>query len=72
MISRRPGAAGDLDRIGGALVGMDPPEDDQVLTAGRGERQRVEVDPVVHRRDVVQLGHPVGVGDGHVGRSAAT
>ena len=36
---RPPGALGDVDRVGGALVGMDPAEDDQLVTAGRGERR---------------------------------
>ena len=63
-----PGERGDLDRVGGALVGVDPAEDDEIVAAGRGERQGVEVDAVVDRGEVVELRHPVGVGDRDEGR----
>ena len=37
---------------------MDPAEDDQIVAAGGGERQRRQVDAVVHGRHVVELRRP--------------
>ena len=50
-----PGPLGDVDRVRGALVGMDAAEDDELVTAGRGELDAVEVDPVIDGPAVVQV-----------------
>ena len=50
------GSAGDLDRMGGALVGVDPPEEQQVLAGTRVDGERVDVDAVVDGGGVVQTG----------------
>ena len=47
-------SAGDLDRFGGALVGVDPSEEQQVLAGDRMDRERVDIDAVVHGGGVVQ------------------
>jgi hypothetical protein len=46
------GQRGDLDRIGGALVGMDPTEIHERVPAARIEGKLAGVDPVVHVRHV--------------------
>ena len=66
ITSRRPARGGDVDRVGGALVRVDPAQDDQVLAAAGRERQPGQVDAVVDGGHVVQLGPPVDVGNGHV------
>ena len=58
-----PGQPGDLDGLCGALVRVDTAEDDQILAAGRRERQRGKVDPVVNGRCVLEFRDPVGIRD---------
>ena len=60
---REAGASGDLDRGMGALVGVDAAEEEQVAAPSRAEGERVDVDPVVDRRRIRQVGVPVGVAD---------
>src|SRR5271168_4853743 len=48
-----------------ALVGMDPPEKDQMIAALFLERVQREVDSVVNRRQVIQPGSPIGIADGN-------
>ena len=63
-----PGQPRDLDRRVRALVRVDPTEGDQSGAGVGGEGQLGDVDAVVHGGDVLQIGRPVGVGDGHVVR----
>ena len=63
-------AAGDLDRVGGALVGVDPSEEQQMLAGARMDRELVDVDAVVDGGGVVQIRMPIGVADRHVRRCA--
>ncbi len=46
---------------------MDPPEEEQVAAGRRLKRERVGVDPVMDRRQVVEARMPVGVADRNVG-----
>ena len=67
---RHPGTMGDLDRLGGALVRVNTTEEEEV-TARRGvERERLRVDPVVDRREVIQCRMAIRVADRHVGASS--
>ena len=52
--------------MGGALVGVDPSEEQQMLAGARMDRERVDVDAVVDGRGVVQIRVTVGVADRHV------
>src|ERR1700690_778729 len=40
--------AGDLDRGGGPLVGVDPPEEQQMLAGIRMDREPVDIDSVMN------------------------
>ena len=53
-------AAGNLDGVGGALVGMDAPETHQVIALGGAVRELREVDAVIDGRGVVEPGVAVG------------
>ena len=59
-------SAGDLDRVGGALVGMDPSEEQQMLAGARMDREPVDIDAVVNGGGVVQIRVSIGVADRHV------
>ena len=50
------GPRGDLDGVRRALVGVDPPEEEQVIARVRVEGERVGVDAMVDRGGVVQGG----------------
>ena len=63
-------AAGDLDRVGGALVGVDPPEEQKMLAGARMDREPVDIDAVVDGGGVVQIRVSIGVADRHVRGSA--
>ena len=60
------GALGDLDRVCGALVGVDPPEVQQVIARCPCEAECRRVDAVVDRGGIVQERMTVGVADGDV------
>ena len=62
------GSVGDVDGVGGALVGMDPSEVEEVFARSRIDGERTGVDPVVNGGGVVQPGMTVGVADRHVAR----
>ena len=47
-------STGDLDRLGGALVGVDPTEEQQMLTGTRVDAEPVDIDAVVDGGGVVQ------------------
>jgi len=59
----------DLDRVRGALVGMDAAERDERVTTDRIERKLGAVDAVVDVRDVADSRRPVGERDRDEGRS---
>ena len=59
-------SAGDLDRVGGALVGVDPSEEQQMLAGTRMDREPVDIDAVVDGGGVVQIRVSIGVADRHV------
>ena len=61
---------GDLDRVGGALVGVDPSEEQQMLAGTRIDREPVDIDAMVDGRRVVQIRVSIRVTDRHVRRSA--
>ena len=63
---RHPGPFGDLDRLGGALVRVDTAEEEEVAARCRVERERLGVDPVVDRRQVIQCRMAIRVADRHV------
>ena len=56
MTSGIAGTPGDLDGEVGALVGVDPAEEEQVVARLGDEREPGQVDPVVDRGRVVQVG----------------
>ena len=62
--------AGDLDRVGGALVGVDPPEEQQMLAGIRMDRELVDIDSVMDGGGVVQIRMPIRVADRHVSARA--
>ena len=62
------GRSGDVDGVDGALVGMDPPEVQQVFAGVGVDGERRGVDAVVDGGGVVQPGMTVGVADRHVAR----
>ena len=49
------GTAGDLDGVGGALVGMDATEEQQVFSRCGVDREGAGVDAVVDRGGVVEI-----------------
>ena len=57
------GSPGDLDGVGGALVGVDPTEEQQVVAGFGIDGEGVGVDPVVDGGGVVQRGVAIGVAD---------
>ena len=57
---------GNLDRLGGAFLGMNPSEEEQVVARPHPRLELVHVDPVVNRRHVVQVRVAVGVANRHV------
>ena len=63
-----PGPRGDLDGGRGALVGVDPAEEQEVVTGAGAEREGISVDAMVDRGRVVQCRLAIGVADRHVGR----
>ena len=67
MSSRRPARPGDLDGVGGALVRVDPAEEEQVVPRLAMQREGIDIDAVVDRCGVVQCGVAIGVADGNVG-----
>ena len=66
-------SAGDFDRVGGALVGVDSSEEQQVLAGTRMDCEPVDFDAVVDGGGVVQIRVSVGVAYRHVrGRLVVT
>ena len=57
------GSTGDVDRVRGALVGMDPPEEQQMISRSGMHGEGGGVDAVVDRGRVVESRVPVGVAD---------
>ncbi len=57
----------DLDRLRRSLVGVNPSEEQEVVTGGGVEVERGRVDAVVHGCGVVQVWVPVGIADRDVG-----
>src|SRR5688572_19287218 len=53
---READATGDLDRLGRALLGMDPPEEQEVPPVPLSKREVVGVDPVMNGGHVVEAG----------------
>ena len=66
MSSRRPHRRGDLDRVGGALVGVDPPEEQQMLAGIWMDRESVDIDAVMDGGGIVQIRVSIGVAYRHV------
>ena len=64
----KPDGARHLDRLTGALVRVDPSEEQEVAAVTPTDGERLDVDPVVDRRGVRQVRVPVGVADRHVVR----
>src|SRR5687767_8017238 len=64
---RETDAAGDLDRFGGPLVGMDATEEEEVTPATLAQSERAGVDAVVDGGDIVEARMPVRLADGDVG-----
>src|SRR5215218_3341547 len=56
-------SSGDLDRVSGSLVGVDPSEEQKMLTRAGIDCERVDVDAVVDRGGVVQIRVSIGVAD---------
>src|SRR5439155_24516589 len=54
---------GDVDRLGGSLVRVDPSEEQEVTTVTGPKIELADVDPVVDRRRVVELVVPVSFAD---------
>jgi len=65
---RHPGAASNLDRQVGALVRMDPAEEQQIAAGLRHEGEPGQVDAVVDGRGVAQVRVSIGVADRDVVR----
>ncbi len=61
------GAARDFDRFGGALVGMDAAEEQQVFAADRIEGEFIERDAMMDRGGIRQLRVPIGIADRDIG-----
>ncbi len=57
------GALGDLDREVRALLGMEAREEEQIVAGAVDERERIGIDAVVRRREVVEARIAVGVAD---------
>ena len=51
---RTPGRRGGLDRLGGALVRMDPPEREQVPSRAAPDFEPLHLDAVMDRRGVAE------------------
>ena len=64
---RHPRGDGDVDRLRGALVRMDPAEEEQVAAGRRMQRERGGVDPVMDRRQVIEARMPVRIADRNIG-----
>ena len=56
ITSGSPARRGDVDRLDRPLVRMDPAEEEQVVAGARAGGERVEVDAVVDRGHVVEVG----------------
>ena len=65
-VESAPGSLGDLDGVGGALVGMDATEREQMFAGFGVDRERAGVDAVVDRGGVSESGVAVAVADRHV------
>ena len=61
--SGMPDPLGDVDRLGGSLVRVDPSEEQEVAAVTGAEIELADIDPVVDRRRVVEPLVPVGVAD---------
>ena len=57
------GAARHLDRLGDALIRMDPPEENEIFAGGGPRRELPEVDPVIDRRRIRERRMTIGVAD---------
>ena len=60
---RQTGRLGDVDSLDGPFLGMDSSEEEEVVPRPLPRLERVHVDAVVNRRDVVEALVPVGVAD---------
>ena len=62
-MTRYPREPGDVDGEVGPLVGVDPAEEEQVVGRRRDEGEPAQVDPMVDRGGIVQVGVAVGITD---------
>ena len=63
---RTVGASSDRNRLGGALVGMDSPEEEQVIARIRMLGEGVHVDAMVNRLGIVKPRMAIRVTDRHI------